>query len=469
MTLKKRAEKVLKNSSKRMSKISRNAKIRIVGGLTLLLIVGLLASRLMQPETEPAAEQASTSLMVETFTVGGTQLNEQTVGAVEQLSSITLVAQAPGPVSKVAVSEGDEVWRGELLSQQASNYAGGNSAAIGAALATKQYQLADETLKSTVETVTKTRELADASRNNTEELRKISASSIEEAKKLQGVVGQVIERIQYDIQNTTDDDIAHGLRQQLISYQGVYNQTTAQLQNLEYATDLDSSPETLANLNKDLVYQSTEIQLKSAEIGLDIARLNMQAAQIAAGMMRTVAPFSGIIERIYVTPGEYVNPGQPIAKLVGSEDKRVVVRLSGSLAARVDVHAYMQITIDETDLDLTIDHLTGSPTAGSMFEIIATLPEPYASNVYEGSTVDVRLPLLPSLSSDETQFVPLDAVFVTNTDRFVYLLEEGVAVKRSVTTGAIVGSTIEVTSGLSAGELVILNRQITNGQAVEQL
>ena len=70
------------------------------------------------------------------------------------------------------------------------------------------------------------------------------------------------------------------------------------------------------------------------------------------------------------------------------------------------------------------------------------------------------------MSGDTVQFIPLDAVFVTNTDRFVYVLEDGQAVKRSVTTGDIISSTVEITSGLLPSDVVILNRQVTNGQAV---
>ena len=55
--------------------------------------------------------------------------------------------------------------------------------------------------------------------------------------------------------------------------------------------------------------------------------------------------------------------------------------------------------------------------------------------------------------------VPLSAVIPLEGGRAVYVVENGVAVRRPVTLGFLVGQSVHVLSGLSAGDLLIVEGQ----------
>jgi hypothetical protein len=63
-------------------------------------------------------------------------------------------------------------------------------------------------------------------------------------------------------------------------------------------------------------------------------------------------------------------------------------------------------------------------------------------------------------------FIPLDAVFQTQDQSYVFVIQGGKAVSKSITTGQVVGGQVEVTSGLENKDQVILDRNVVAGDTV---
>jgi len=65
--------------------------------------------------------------------------------------------------------------------------------------------------------------------------------------------------------------------------------------------------------------------------------------------------------------------------------------------------------------------------------------------------------------------LPLYAIITQEDERFVYIEKEGRVKKRCVTLGTLIGWEVHVTSGLKAGERVVVvgHRLLDDGQAVE--
>jgi len=436
----------------------------------LLLLLGLTAGGAALTKKPQAQEEVPQPqpLKVQVVTVGSQTSNVEATGTIENLKSITLVAQTAGPVNKIHLVEGKQFQKGASITTQETGYGTGNAAAIGAQVAAKNLEISDVTLKNTVQSVSISRQLADKNRDNTEELRKISADSLGGTRKLLDTTKQVIAKIESDLSTATDAAIIQGLRQQLITYQNVLNGTESQLKNLEYSTNTDKAPTQLANLSKDQVYNATQLQLETSQLSRDIAALNLQSARIQASLTTVRAPFAGKVERVLVTQGQYVTPGTPIAIITGDKPELcLVTQVSGFTASRIDGESSMIATIGDTQYSVPITHVSSTPTSGSLYEVLAVLPADMASKIYEGQSVAVTLPTEnASTISANTYFLPLDAVFVTNLEKYVFMFKDGKAIRTPVETGNIVGNDIEIKKGLNSGDQVIIDRRVIDGQAV---
>ncbi|HYD35687.1 MAG TPA: HlyD family efflux transporter periplasmic adaptor subunit [Vitreimonas sp.] len=443
----------------------------IVVVLAIVFAQGLVLARYFQKPEPVVTTSEVPPRKVNALRFGSTEISEQAVGTVKNLSSITLVAQTAGPVGQVKVAEGKTVKKGTLLLNQTSAYGAGSAATVQRQIAGKNYELAQETLKNTVEVVSKNRELADKNRDNTEELRKITEKSIDEIKSILTTTDQVISKIESDIAteqaSTNNATTIQSLRQSLITYRGIQNSNRSGLRSAEYAVATGNPPTKIADITKDLVYKTTELQLKQAQINQEVSALSLQLAKINEASTRVVAPFSGTIEKVYVNPGQYVTPGTPVAKIKGDANLSLQISVAGAVASRIDAQQDLIVVLNDREFVVPITHVSSTPINGQLFEVLAVLPAEYQEFIPEESAVAVTLPLYTQTLIEGNSFLPLDAIFVTNNGSYVLVAENGRAVKKVIETGEIVGSTVEIKTGPLPNDIVILDRRVLEGEAVE--
>lgn len=440
--------------------------------LIVILFLILFGVSVFTKKPQPAPESPSPKpLKVQTMIVGSQNSALQTSGSIQNLSAVTLVAQTAGPVKKIFAVEGTNLKKGTRVVSQETGYGTGNASYIGVQIAEKNVQIAQTTLDNTVQSVTKAREIADKNRENTEELRKISADSIQGTRKVVDTTKQVIAKIESDIAATTDADIIQGLRQQLISFQNILNQSENGLKNLEYSTNTDKPQSKLADYAKDQVYLATQLQLDTTKLSKEISDLNLRSARIQASLSTVRSPFAGTVERVFVTEGQYVTPGTPVARITGTDAKLcLVIPISGFSAASIDENSSLEIAVNNQPYLIPITHVSSTPTNGQLYEVLATLPDSLSGQIFEGQTIEVSLPTIGSQNmktKTSNVFIPLEAVFVTNTERYVYVYDNGIARRRVIQTKNVIGNEIEITEGLTQGEEIIIDRRVFEGQKVE--
>src|SRR5690606_3879498 len=110
---------------------------------------------------EPSPTPQLPTREVDVLVVGSESISDTIIGRVINHDAITLVAQSAGPVKKISVYTGQKVQQGDLILTQTTAYNSGNAATVQRQIAAKSAQLAQETLTSTVESVSQARELAD--------------------------------------------------------------------------------------------------------------------------------------------------------------------------------------------------------------------------------------------------------------------------------------------------------------------
>jgi RND family efflux transporter MFP subunit len=178
------------------------------------------------------------------------------------------------------------------------------------------------------------------------------------------------------------------------------------------------------------------------------------------------APFAGVVARKLVTAGDLAAPGIPLLELEGTSEFEVEVAIPESLTEglaeglRVPLSGSTGVSLGEArvkELSSTADTQARS--------VLAKLEVPASVKVRSGQFVRVSVPA----GSVRLLSVPTSAVAVLGQMERVFVVENGRAVMRLVKTGAVHGQSIEISSGLSENERVIVSPAATlrDGQPVE--
>lgn len=436
-----------------------------VVGLAIVVFVGsLAAASLVKQPPEPEPETEIKPLEVFGVRFGEADISEKNVGQIKNLNTITLVAQSAGPIDVVQAVEGTTVSTGGVILTQETAYNAGNAAVVNRQIASKQYQQAEEDLKSTERDVELTKEQADQNLENYEELKELAENQIDDLKDAIEASENLVEALEDDLQSDPDNVTLLG---SLASTKGSLATTRQTLRTLEY-NDSDDTPDRLNEIARERVYLAADLNLKFKQIAKDIAWLNYKAAKIQEAATRVSAPFGGVIEKLYKQPGEYANPGDPVAVLRGEPRLCLVTNVAGKVAGRIDDDRMIELQINrDLTLSVPITHVSRSPVAGELYEVLAIIPPDYYEEIYENQSVEVILPLYELSQVGGNYFLPLDSVFVTNASKYVFIEENGIAIQKEVTTGDIVGGNIEIVSGLTPGDVIILDRRVIDQQPIE--
>ncbi len=242
-----------------------------------------------------------------------------------------------------------------------------------------------------------------------------------------------------------------------------------QAQVSQAQAQLDQAERDLARLQK-LVESgaATEAQLEAARTRRDAAAAGL--AQALALMRKTTvkSPIGGEVARRYVTTGEVAAPGQPIFDLVDISKVKAVA----GLPERDFSHMK-----EGQETEVRVDAWPGERFAGTV-ERIGLVAGPARTFPLEVTVDNGDRRLRPGMvgevqltkeTFDSAIVIPQDAVIDEFDSQRVYVAENGVAKERKVTLGPRDGRLVVVTSGLEAGEALVVtgHRFLTDGRAVE--
>ena len=175
------------------------------------------------------------------------------------------------------------------------------------------------------------------------------------------------------------------------------------------------------------------------EADLERARRAVAEAQAQLDYTKIVAPMSGTVVDRYAEAGDTALPGQSLLRLFNPGRLRVEALLRESLIGRVAQGQQIQALIGAS-----------ADPASRTFLIKALLPP--APDVFPGMFARLEIPL----REEERLFVPRAAIIQSGQLDFVYIETEEGPERRSVRIGADAGDDVEITSGLSAGDVVIV-------------
>jgi RND family efflux transporter MFP subunit len=452
----------------------------------LLLIVVILAalplltacSPMSEPVAQAAVEQAETvvSVQVAPATSGDIAQVYEYTGDLQSVDSVTVLPGASGRVEAVLVEVGQQLQAGDPIAKiETDTYAvqlqqaqasleaarlqiqkmdeGTRPEQIAAAQAAVQF--ARDTVEDVNSIDDDERTAAAAALAQAESALKLAQSEYDKVA-WAGQVGMLPQSIQLE-------QATIGYEAALAAYELQTNPSDSQIAPL--LTQLAQAEMALALAEKPFTetdYDLARTQVALAETAVEMAQIQMDEATIKA-------PFDGTVAEIYITQGSMVGPSVPVILFV-SDQVEVVVDVEESRIARIESGLPASLRVSAyPDQDFPAVVTSVAPVADSGTHTFAVTVSPADGNGRLRSGMYAKVALLVDEKASAVQ-VPRQAVVEEGESQLVYVLtDSGTVEKRVITTGIASNGNVEVLSGLTAGEQVVIAGQadLEDGTSVE--
>lgn len=202
----------------------------------------------------------------------------------------------------------------------------------------------------------------------------------------------------------------------------------------------------------------TDYDAARANYDVDVARLRSSQARLSKTEIR--APFDGFAGLRRINIGDYATIGQELVDVVQLDPLRVDFSVPETLLPKVQPGLTISITVDaypgEAFGGEIIAIAPRSDVDGHSFEVRASLPNT-ALKLRPGLFVHVDISLGVKL---DAIVIPEQAIWPVGRDKIVYVVVDGTAHQRVVTTGNREPGAVEVVSGLEAGEIIVTAGQM---------
>lgn len=316
-------------------------------------------------------------------------------GSVIAVSTAQLAARTMGTVLQVAVREGDNVKRGQVLAQL------------------------DE------------RELS-ARRNAAQAASQGATAGVAQATK-----AVTVAQAQADVMQKTYDRYTYLKEQKSVSPQE-FDEIAAKQQVAQAGLE------------------QAKAGLRQAEAGASQAESEARAAQDVASYARVVAPFDGRVIRRSVEPGSLVSPGMLLFVVEDTSHYQLEVTLPAEALAIVKKNSPVRVQLDalgEKSLAGKVAEIeAGADSTSHTLKARVDLPkEAGVQSGMFGRAFFLR-------GGKQALVAPGDALVTRGQLRGIYVVDgAGLMRWRVVTLGGTIGNQVEVLSGLNDGEVLVLS------------
>ena len=246
-------------------------------------------------------------------------------------------------------------------------------------------------------------------------------------------------------------------------------------------TLLDIDPETIMNLlnreqhnvavitKKVMRYQQlqqdgliSEQALDDMENNLTIAQASLHDIKLRMAKSFPQAPISGIVDRLYIDRGEYVNPGKPLVRLLQVDKLKVLADVPEKDVPFLQVGQLIEI------IPAVFNNRSISSEVG-VIEYISfaahDITKTYRTKVIIDNSSNALRPGMIVRAKFKRQellqaiAVPMYAVLERNGEKIVFVAESGIARKVKVVLGSTIGQLIVIESGLALNQAIIVSGQ----------
>ena len=394
-----------------------------------IVVLGLLVTGACSRKQEAATDRppAVHGASIEKVALAPVEDSYEATGTVRARTTSVLSSKIVGSVVAVRVHEGDRVRAGQVVIEIDNREA---------ATQVQKAQAGQREAQEGVEEIDRSIRAAEAARTAAEANRTLAAATFERYKTL-------LER--------------HSVSQQ--EFEEVQARDRVAKAEVDRATKM---------------LQSQEARRNQVLARIDQAKAEVGGAQVYAGYARIASPINGVVTAKSADVGFMAAPGAPLITIEDDTRYRLEVAVEESRLASIRMGS---------EVPVTIDALGGGELTGRVAELVPAADP--ASRTY---IVKIDLPdgghvngqhLLRSglygkarfrLGEKQATTVPQKAIVERGQLSGVFVVDtEGVARLRLIKTGKTFGDRVEVLSGLSAGDRIVVDRveAVNDGSKVD--
>ena len=209
-----------------------------------------------------------------------------------------------------------------------------------------------------------------------------------------------------------------------------------------------------SSLNDGVIIPQTEASasagISQAKAALDIAANNLSNCTVTA-------PVSGYITAKNVSVGQMASPGIELFAVKDTKMLDIEVNVTEAVISSVSQSTKAKISVKSagiSDMDAVVSAVaTAKSDMTGLYPVKVTVPND-DGKIKLGMIADVSL---ATSGAKGVLIISADAVILSGGKNYVYVAENDKAVKKEVVIGVSDGKAVEIISGLSEGEEVIVD------------
>ena len=240
------------------------------------------------------------------------------------------------------------------------------------------------------------------------------------------------------------------LQEQLRLAQDNYDDTLALLEiGAASQAEVDQAHQTL--LSAQAGVEAARASLNSAQAGIRSAQVGVESAQYQLSLYNLTAPISGVVEAVNVTENNFAASGTAAFVISNGSNKTVTFYVTDSVRQTLTPGQAVTVNYNGQTYEGAVTEIGGVVNAQvGQFQVKAVIDG--AQDLPDGLSVELTT---TAHRANGAVLVPSDAMFFEDGVAYVYLIQDGKAVRSDVTIGLYTADEIAVTDGLTPGDQVI--------------
>jgi membrane fusion protein (multidrug efflux system) len=221
----------------------------------------------------------------------------------------------------------------------------------------------------------------------------------------------------------------------------------------------------LSMFDKGIVSSS---ELESRKSRLQTTKSDVEQRKLQLTRCKILSPMDGVITKLSAKTGLLLNVADPVAEIVQIDQLKAVIGIPETDVARVSDLERIDLTIkalDNLKKEGTKHFFSPTPDSSARLYNLELKLENPTGKILPG--MFVRAAIIKQRITD-AMVVPLYSVISRNEHHFVFIAEDGVAVKKAVQLGYLEGWKVHIKEGLNTGDLVLVEGQrgVEDGQRI---
>lgn len=196
-------------------------------------------------------------------------------------------------------------------------------------------------------------------------------------------------------------------------------------------------------------------QLAALKQQLAGARSRLASIEHTGSKARVLSPLDGTVEKQIVSPGDFVNVGDPLIQIISNQRLRAHLPFPENIAARLKPGLKVRLSTPTSPEEVTSTIRELKPLIGETNRAVDVIADIIDQPGWQsGASVNGTV-ILGERSG--AVVVPEQSVVLRPAGEVVYVVKDGIAYQRKVKTGVRQSGVVEILEGLQSGEEVAVD------------